>query len=137
MMNQLLITYFLTILVFLSHYGRAQQTLFPAAIPLAVRSPYLSCWDQTANGTTLGTLWPTTSNSNQVRCLPYTGCGKQILYISGARLVRPRAHRRINLCFLGRRSRGKCQPKWYGECHRHGYHPYPNRGRYASWAHAS
>ena len=100
-------SYLLFLLFFLFPYGRAQQTLFPAAIPLAVRSPYLSCWDQTINGTTLGTLWPTTSNSKEVRCLPYTVCGKQILYISGTRLVRPRAHRRINLCFLGRRSRGK------------------------------
>src|SRR6267154_5413971 len=30
----------------LSHNVRAQQPFFPSAIPLAVRSPYLSCWLQ-------------------------------------------------------------------------------------------
>ncbi|KAH9171796.1 hypothetical protein EDB89DRAFT_2096462 [Lactarius sanguifluus] len=59
-------TYLLILLFFLFHYGRAQQTLFPAAIPLAVRSPYLSCWDHTTNGTNLGSLWPTTSNPSQI-----------------------------------------------------------------------
>ncbi|KAH9021641.1 hypothetical protein EDB84DRAFT_1580790 [Lactarius hengduanensis] len=59
-------TYLLILLFFLFHYGRAQQTLFPAAIPLAVRSPYLSCWDHTTNGTNLGSLWPTTSNPGQI-----------------------------------------------------------------------
>ena len=66
-------TYLLFLLFLFSHYGRAQQTLFPAAIPLAVRSPYLSCWDQTTNGTTLGLSWPTTANAQQVRCSPFTG----------------------------------------------------------------
>ncbi|KAH9009211.1 hypothetical protein EDB83DRAFT_2234897 [Lactarius deliciosus] len=28
----------------LFHYARAQQTFYPAAIPLFVRSPYLNCW---------------------------------------------------------------------------------------------
>ncbi len=52
----------LLILLFsLVQYGRAQQTLFPAAIPLAVRSPYLSSWDFTTNGTTIGKIWSTTS----------------------------------------------------------------------------
>ncbi|KAI9447112.1 hypothetical protein BJY52DRAFT_375069 [Lactarius psammicola] len=59
----------LIFLLSLVQYGRAQQTLFPAAIPLAVRSPYLSCWQFTTNGTIIGTLWPTTSahqpNSNE------------------------------------------------------------------------
>ncbi|KAI9434458.1 hypothetical protein H4582DRAFT_1818664 [Lactarius indigo] len=45
----------------LFYYGRAQQTLYPAAIPLAVRSPYLSSWMFTINGTNIGALWPTTS----------------------------------------------------------------------------
>src|ERR1700735_5151359 len=49
------------LLLSLIQYGRAQQTLFPAAIPLAVRSPYLSCWDFTTNGTTIGKLWSTIS----------------------------------------------------------------------------
>jgi hypothetical protein len=70
-------TYLLLLLFLFSHYGRAQQTLFPAAIPLAVRSPYLSCWDQITNGTILGQLWPTTSNPNQVGCFPFAGRGHQ------------------------------------------------------------
>ncbi|KAI9459212.1 hypothetical protein BJY52DRAFT_1211943 [Lactarius psammicola] len=65
-------TYLLILLFFLFHYGRAQQTLFPAAIPLAVRSPYLSCWDQTTNGSTLANLWPTTSNPKQVQNLGWS-----------------------------------------------------------------
>ncbi|KAH8977287.1 hypothetical protein EDB86DRAFT_2818156 [Lactarius hatsudake] len=36
--------YLLLLLFFPFRPGRAQQTLFPAAIPLVVRSPYLSCW---------------------------------------------------------------------------------------------
>ncbi|KAI9459211.1 hypothetical protein BJY52DRAFT_387895 [Lactarius psammicola] len=59
-------TYLLILLFFLFHYGRAQQTLFPAAIPLAVRSPYLSCWDHTTNGSTIGSLWPRTSTAEQI-----------------------------------------------------------------------
>ena len=89
------------------YYGRAQQTLFPAAIPLAVRSPYLSCWDQTTVGTNLGTLWPTTSNPKQVCCLPFPRRGNQNQCLSDTWLGRPRAHRRINVFFLGGRSRGK------------------------------
>jgi hypothetical protein len=55
------------------HYGRAQQTLFPAAIPLAVRSPYLSCWDQTTNGSIIGQEW--TSQPSQVGCFPFAQRG--------------------------------------------------------------
>ncbi|KAH9024053.1 hypothetical protein EDB85DRAFT_2182827 [Lactarius pseudohatsudake] len=46
----------LVFLFFLVHwqYGWAQQTFSPAAIPLAVRSPYLSCWQFTTNGSTIG-----------------------------------------------------------------------------------
>ncbi|KAH9055600.1 hypothetical protein EDB87DRAFT_1567201 [Lactarius vividus] len=52
----------LLILLFpLFYHGRAQQTLYPPAIPLAVRSPYLSCWMFTINGTNIGSQWPTTS----------------------------------------------------------------------------
>ncbi|KAH8997957.1 hypothetical protein EDB92DRAFT_2024888, partial [Lactarius akahatsu] len=58
-------TNWLTLLVFLFHYGRAQQTLFPAAIPLAVRSPYLNCWDHTTNGSTIANLWPRTPTAGQ------------------------------------------------------------------------
>ncbi|KAH9021522.1 hypothetical protein EDB85DRAFT_2000582 [Lactarius pseudohatsudake] len=42
-------THLLILLFSLVQYGRAQQTLFPAAIPLAVRSPYLSSWNFTAD----------------------------------------------------------------------------------------
>jgi hypothetical protein len=63
-------------IVFLSNslvqHGKAQQSLFPAAIPLAVRSPYLSGWDFTTNGTIIGELWPTISvyqpGSNSSAC---------------------------------------------------------------------
>ena len=52
----------LLILLFtLFYYGRAQQTLYPPAIPLTVRSPYLSCWMFTLNGTNIAELWSTTS----------------------------------------------------------------------------
>ncbi|KAI0251855.1 hypothetical protein BJV78DRAFT_1125603 [Lactifluus subvellereus] len=50
----------------LSSYGRAQQTYFPSAVPLAVRSPYFTCWDYFKNGSTFGKIWPTTYNSDQI-----------------------------------------------------------------------
>ncbi|KAH9077812.1 hypothetical protein EDB83DRAFT_2514525 [Lactarius deliciosus] len=53
--------YVLILLFLLVQCGRAQQTFFPPAIPLAVRSPYLSSWDFTTHGTTIGKLWSTTS----------------------------------------------------------------------------
>ncbi|KAH8977286.1 hypothetical protein EDB86DRAFT_3167651 [Lactarius hatsudake] len=57
--------YLLILLFFPAHYGRAQQTLFPPAIPLAVRSPYLSCWVHNDNyTTTLAGLSNTPSTSN-------------------------------------------------------------------------
>ncbi|KAI9513395.1 hypothetical protein F5148DRAFT_1278777 [Russula earlei] len=46
--------------------ARAQQTLFPEAIPLAVRSPYLTCWDYIRNGTIFGQEWPTTYDPSQI-----------------------------------------------------------------------
>ncbi|KAH8997909.1 hypothetical protein EDB92DRAFT_1792338 [Lactarius akahatsu] len=52
---------FLILPFLLVQCGTAQQTFFPPAIPLAVRSPYLSSWDFTTNGTTIGKLWSTTS----------------------------------------------------------------------------
>jgi len=105
--RDVLMTYLLIILFFLFHYGGAQQSLFPAAIPLAVRSPYLSCWDHTTNGTALGTLWPSTSDPKQVRCLPDAGSQSHYLSLSDTWLVRPRPHRRINLFILGGRSQRK------------------------------
>ena len=62
----------LLILLFPLFYSvRAQQTFYPPAIPLVVRSPYLSCWMFTLDGTNLAQQWPTVSahqpsaNSNQ------------------------------------------------------------------------
>jgi hypothetical protein len=46
--------------------GRAQQTFYPVAIPLAVRSPYLSCWLPLSNGTPWDRTLPTTSDLSQV-----------------------------------------------------------------------
>src|SRR6266702_6979373 len=70
-----LMIYLLILLLFLFRYGRAQQKFFPPAIPLAVRSPYLSCWDHMASWPDQGSLWPTTSDPNQVCCLPFAGRG--------------------------------------------------------------
>ncbi|KAH9175704.1 hypothetical protein EDB89DRAFT_2066274 [Lactarius sanguifluus] len=56
-----LMIYLLIFLLFPFRYGRAQQTLFPAATPLAVRSPYLNCWNH-AN-----TTWPGTFEPYQIR----------------------------------------------------------------------
>jgi len=48
----------LLVLLFpLFYYGRAQQTLYPAAIPLTVRSPYLSSWAFPFNGTNISSVW--------------------------------------------------------------------------------
>ncbi|KAI0267487.1 hypothetical protein BC834DRAFT_822335, partial [Gloeopeniophorella convolvens] len=58
--------FFLILLSFSVHDGLAQQTLFPAAIPLAVRSPYLSCWDATVTGANFGTTWPTIATMNPI-----------------------------------------------------------------------
>ncbi|KAI0299461.1 hypothetical protein B0F90DRAFT_1818200 [Multifurca ochricompacta] len=54
------------LLALFSIYGRAQQTIFPAAIPLAVRSPYLNCWEYTTNGTVRGKHWPTTYEPSEI-----------------------------------------------------------------------
>ncbi|KAI9433020.1 hypothetical protein H4582DRAFT_1820406 [Lactarius indigo] len=59
-------TYLLILLFFFFHHGRAQRSLFPAAIPLAVRSPYLNCWDHTTNGSTIANLWPRTPTAGQI-----------------------------------------------------------------------
>ncbi|KAF8480056.1 hypothetical protein DFH94DRAFT_692413 [Russula ochroleuca] len=46
--------------------AKAQQTFFPPAIPLAVRSPYLTCWDYLTNGSVFGQIWPTTFNGSMI-----------------------------------------------------------------------
>src|SRR6266702_1650887 len=58
----------LPILLFsLFHYGRAQETkqetVFPFAFPLAVRSPYLNCWGHPDVGDNYGIV-PTTFSSD-------------------------------------------------------------------------
>ncbi|KAH9021900.1 hypothetical protein EDB85DRAFT_2120054, partial [Lactarius pseudohatsudake] len=69
-----MVYYSLILLFFPFHYGRAQQKLFPGpdVIPLAVRSPYLSCWAHIPSQ--LETFpfvnVPTTSDLTHVRCLP-------------------------------------------------------------------
>ena len=68
--SQLELMLLLIVALLLSPHGRAQQTYFPAAVPLAVRSPYLTCWDYFTNGSTFGEIWPTTYTSNQV-CMLY------------------------------------------------------------------
>jgi len=57
----------LLFLALLFSNARAQRTFFPAAIPLAVRSPYLSSWDHTTNETVFGQLWPATDNFQVAR----------------------------------------------------------------------
>ncbi|KAH9018582.1 hypothetical protein EDB84DRAFT_1276099 [Lactarius hengduanensis] len=52
-------THLLILLFSLVQYGRAQQTLFPAAIPLVVRLPYLSPWNFTAD---IENRWSRTSS---------------------------------------------------------------------------
>ncbi|KAJ7924038.1 DUF1793-domain-containing protein [Mycena leptocephala] len=49
----------------------AQQTFFPSAVPLAVRSPTLNCWLDTSSGTNPMTTWPTFWNRQHT--LAWTG----------------------------------------------------------------
>ena len=46
--------------------GQAQQAFYPVAIPLAVRSPYLSCWLPLSNGSAWNQTLPTASDLSQV-----------------------------------------------------------------------
>ena len=54
--------------LFLSLNVKAQQTFFPPAIPLAVRSPYLTGWDYLTNGSVFGQTWP--ANFDTQVCRP-------------------------------------------------------------------
>ncbi|KAH9996278.1 hypothetical protein BJV77DRAFT_942524 [Russula vinacea] len=56
----------LILTLLLSLNVKAQQTFFPPAIPLAVRSPYLTCWDYLTNGSVFGQTWPTTFNNPMI-----------------------------------------------------------------------
>jgi hypothetical protein len=68
--SKLTIIFLPLLALLLSRNVRAQATFVPPAIPLAVRSPYLSCWLQNSNPATLfGQTWPTTFNHSQV-CHP-------------------------------------------------------------------
>jgi len=62
---------FLSFVLFFTLAARAQQTLFPGAVPLAVRSPYLNCWDPLQNPSTFGRSWPTTYDTSAVCLSPY------------------------------------------------------------------
>lgn len=68
--SQFNMTFLLFLTFLLSSGAIAQQTLFPPAIPLAVRSPYLNSWLNPTNGSTFRQLWqwPTTYTSTPV-CL--------------------------------------------------------------------
>ena len=66
--SRAMILLLLTTLIFSTNL-RAQQTFFPPAIPLAVRSPYLNTWDYLTNGSIFGQTWPTTFNNSMV-CRP-------------------------------------------------------------------
>ena len=63
----ILILILLAIIVF--PIVKAQQTILPPAIPLAVRSPYLNCWNNHSYNAVIGESWPTTFNDSQV-CHP-------------------------------------------------------------------
>ncbi|KAH9993299.1 hypothetical protein BJV74DRAFT_916837 [Russula compacta] len=60
-------TFLLFLTLLLSSGAIAQQTLFPPAVPLAVRSPYLNCWLNPTNEDIFRQLWqwPTTYNTSQ------------------------------------------------------------------------
>ncbi|KAI0049479.1 DUF1793-domain-containing protein [Auriscalpium vulgare] len=53
---------------------QAQATLTPAAIPLAVRSPYFSCWEPSLNGSKWSGVWSTTFAGNAI--LGWAGLAK-------------------------------------------------------------
>ena len=57
----------LVLALLFSPNARAQRTFFPPAIPLAVRSPYLSSWNHITNGTVFGQSWPGTYNNQVTR----------------------------------------------------------------------
>ncbi|KAJ6482672.1 hypothetical protein C8R45DRAFT_1099940 [Mycena sanguinolenta] len=48
------------------HPALAQQTFFPSAVPLAVRTPTFNCWLATQNGTNPMVAWPTFWNVQHI-----------------------------------------------------------------------
>jgi len=64
----------LSLVLFLTLAARAQQTPFPSigvTVPLAVRSPYLNCWNPLQNSSTFGRFWPTNVDVTAVCLSPY------------------------------------------------------------------
>lgn len=53
-------SFFSTVTLFLSlaSFSHAQQTFFPASIPLAVRSTYFNTWESTTNTSVYSQTWP-------------------------------------------------------------------------------
>ncbi|KAJ7495352.1 DUF1793-domain-containing protein [Mycena latifolia] len=49
-----------------SSWSLAQQTFFPPAVPLAVRSPTFNCWLDTRNGSNPMTTWPQFWNDQHI-----------------------------------------------------------------------
>ena len=94
----------LLLTLLLSSNIRAQQTFFPSAIPLAVRSPYLSAWDYLTNGSIFGQTWPTAFNSKVPYAVPEYSAEHEIFIInmSDSWVVSPRACRWPNLFVSGR-----------------------------------
>jgi hypothetical protein len=62
LVQTMMIHLLIVLLLSFFHYGGAQQTLYPPAIPLAVRSSTFSSWQFTPSGSTVGSLWPTTAS---------------------------------------------------------------------------
>ena len=126
------------------YYGRAQQTLYPAAIPLAVRSPYLSCWMSTANGTNIADMQPT-AEAFQL------GNTTQFLYVD-VWLFCPWNTTTVTKidCTLDRQHSCPCPCRQYNlllagisKSHQHNFKPhqhcnftYPDPAHYTSWTHA-
>ena len=137
--SQLTMIFLPLLALLLSRNVTAQVTSVPPAIPLAVRSPYLSCWLQSGNATAaFGQTWPTTFNHSQV-CHPDYFTGREILIlkfsVSDPRVVCPRTCRWSHIF-----APGGCTPEplqWYRQLYKHCDHSYADRGQRASWAHAS
>ncbi|KAH9968155.1 DUF1793-domain-containing protein [Russula dissimulans] len=111
----------LSLVLFLAPAARSQQTLFPGAVPLAVRSPYLNCWNPIQNSSTFGRFWPTTYDINgllgwtlfaRIDGLTYSLLGADlgvngtanltdiVITPTGTLVVAEAAHMQVNLTFL-------------------------------------
>ncbi|KAF8497609.1 hypothetical protein F5888DRAFT_1906874 [Russula emetica] len=81
---------------------KAQQTIIPPVIPLAVRSPYLTCWNNHSNNAVIGDSWPTTFNDTQILGWSVLVRVDGLTYsFLGATVVTGQAgHMQVNLTFL-------------------------------------